>query len=127
MASTEATKRRKKRRKKGRARPRAEQRDAAVPVNGKVPPTKKQKSKLREWTDALIFAVVVMLIVRTLFFDLFRIPTPSMEKNLLIGDYLFVSKVHYGTRTPITFGVPFFQNLYLPDFELPWTRFPGFS
>ena len=127
MASIDATKRRKKKRKKGRTRPRTQQRDAAVPVNGKAPPTKKQKSKLREWIDALVFAVVVMLIVRTLFFDLFRIPTPSMEKSLLIGDYLFVSKVHYGTRTPITFGVPFFQNLYLPDFELPWTRFPGFS
>ena len=127
MASIDATKRRKKKRRKGRARSRVRQRDAAVEANGKAPPTKKQKSKLREWIDALVFAVVVMLIVRTLFFDLFRIPTPSMEKNLLIGDYLFVSKVHYGTRTPISLGVPFFQNLYLPDFELPWTRFPGFS
>ncbi len=124
--SIDATRRRKKKRKKGRARPRAEQRDAAVPVNGKAPSTKKQKSKLREWSDALIFAVVVMLIVRTLFFDLFRIPTPSMENNLLIGDYLFVSKVHYGTRTPITLGVPFTQ-IYLKGIELPWTRVPGFS
>ena len=126
MSSIEATKRRKKKRKKSGARPGARQRDAATPVNGKAPPPKKQKSKLREWTDALIFAVVVMLIVRTLFFDLFRIPTPSMEKNLLIGDYLFVSKVHYGTRTPITLGIPFTQ-IYLKGLELPWTRFPGFS
>lgn len=67
-----------------------------------------------------------MLIVRTLIFDLFRIPTPSMEKNLLIGDYLFVSKLHYGTRTPLTIGIPFTQ-IYLKGIDLPWMRFPGFS
>ncbi len=87
---------------------------------------RRQKSKLREWLDALVFAVVVMLVVRTLIFDLFRIPTPSMEKNLLVGDYLFVSKLHYGTRTPMTLGVPFTQ-IYLPGLRLPSTRFPGFS
>ena len=67
------------------------------------------KGKLREWGEALLFAVIVMLIVRTFIFDLFRIPTPSMEKSLLVGDYLFVSKLHYGTRTPLTLGVPFTQ------------------
>lgn len=84
------------------------------------------KSKLREWFDALVFAVVVMLIVRTLIFDLFRIPTPSMEKNLMVGDYLFVSKLHYGTRTPMTLGIPFTQ-VYLPGLRLPNMRFPGFT
>ncbi len=86
----------------------------------------RRKSKLREWGDALVFALVVMLIVRTLIFDLFRIPTPSMEKSLLIGDYLFVSKLHYGTRTPITLGIPFTQ-IYLKGFTLPHTRLPGFT
>ena len=66
-----------------------------------------QKSKTREWVEALLFAVIVMLVVRTFIFDLFRIPTPSMEKNLLVGDYLFVSKVNYGTRTPLTLGITF--------------------
>lgn len=84
------------------------------------------KSKLREWFDALVFAVVVMLIVRTLFFDLFRIPTPSMEKNLLVGDYLFVSKLHYGTRLPLTLGVPFTQ-IYVPGLHFPYYRLPGFT
>ncbi|NNE70012.1 MAG: signal peptidase I [Rhodothermales bacterium] len=84
------------------------------------------KGKLREWFDALVFAVIVMTIVRSLFFDLFRIPTPSMEKSLLVGDYLFVSKLHYGTRTPMTLGIPF-TGIYLPGLELPNTRFPGFS
>ena len=74
----------------------------------------------------MVFAIVVMVILRTLFFDLFRIPTPSMEKNLLVGDYLFVSKLHYGTRTPMTIGVPFTQ-VYLPGLEFPFTRMPGFS
>ena len=89
----------------------------------KAPPP---KGKAREWVEALVFALVVMLIVRTFIFDLFRIPTPSMEKSLLVGDYLFVSKLNYGTRTPITLGVPFTQY-HLPGFTLPYFRFPGFS
>jgi signal peptidase I len=88
--------------------------------------TRPPKGKFREWFDAVFFAVVVMLIVRTLIFDLFRIPTPSMEKSLLVGDYLFVSKMHYGTRTPVTLGVPFTQ-IHVKGVELPHTRFPGFS
>ena len=86
----------------------------------------KRKSAIREWTDAFVFILVVMLIVRTLLFDLFRIPTPSMEKSLLVGDYLFVSKIHYGTRTPMTLGIPF-TPVYIKDFRLPNTRFPGFA
>lgn len=74
----------------------------------------------------MVFAVVVMVILRTLFFDLFRIPTPSMEKSLLVGDYLFVSKVNYGTRTPMTIGIPF-TSIYLKGVHLPWTRLPGFT
>ena len=86
----------------------------------------RRKSAIREWTDAFVFILVVMLIVRTLLFDLFRIPTPSMEKSLLVGDYLFVSKIHYGTRTPMTLGIPF-TPVYIKDFRLPHTRFPGFT
>ena len=93
---------------------------------GEKSPKKKKKGVVREWLDAMIFAIIVMVIVRTLLFDLFRIPTPSMEKSLLVGDYLFVSKLHYGTRTPITLGIPFTQ-IYLRNLELPWTRVPGFS
>lgn len=68
----------------------------------------------------------MVIIVRTLFFDLFRIPTPSMEKNLLVGDYLFVSKLHYGTRLPLTLGVPF-SSWNVPGIRFPYTRLPGFS
>ncbi len=84
------------------------------------------KGPIREWLDAMIFAVIVMIVLRVLFFDLFRIPTPSMEKSLLVGDYLFVSKLHYGTRTPMTIGIPF-TGMYIPGIKLPWTRLPGFS
>jgi signal peptidase I len=99
---------------------------AADSVLNKHPEKGRTKSATREWLDALVFAVVVMLIVRTLIFDLFKIPTPSMEKNLLVGDHLFVSKLHYGTRTPITLGIPF-TKIHVKGLTLPHTRLPGFS
>ena len=84
------------------------------------------RGKVREWLDALVFALVAALIIRTLFFEAFRIPTPSMEKNLLVGYFLLVSKMHYGTRLPITLGIPF-TDFYLPGVELPFIRLPGFG
>lgn len=101
---------------------RAAKRDAARSKD----PAKKKKGPIREWLDAMIFAAIFMIIVRTLFFDLFRIPTPSMEKSLLVGDYIMVSKLHYGMRSPITLGIPFTQ-IYVRNMELPWMRFPGFT
>jgi signal peptidase I len=89
-------------------------------------PAAEPKSGLRQWAESLAVAIVIVLIVRTLFFDLFRIPTPSMEKNLLVGDYLFVSKLHYGTRLPMTLGIPL-TPIYLPGVEFPYTRLPGFG
>lgn len=85
-----------------------------------------EKGELRQWAEAFIVAFIVVLIVRTLFFDLFRIPTPSMEENLLVGDYLFVSKLHYGTRLPMSVGVPF-TSIYVPGISFPYTRISGFS
>lgn len=87
---------------------------------------KSGQGKAREWLDALVFALVAALIIRTFFFEAFRIPTPSMEKNLLVGDFLLVSKMHYGTRTPMTVGIPF-TDIYIPGFELPFFRLPGFG
>jgi signal peptidase I len=84
------------------------------------------KSELRKWGESLVVAVVIVLVVRLLLFDLFRIPTPSMEENLLVGDYLVVSKLHYGPRTPISLGIPL-TSIYLPGVRFPYERLPGFS
>jgi signal peptidase I len=86
----------------------------------------KAKSWLREWGDALLFAVIAALIIRTFLFEAYRIPSPSMEDTLLTGDFLIVSKVNYGPRTPMVLGVPF-TNVYLPGVVMPWTRLPGFG
>jgi len=86
----------------------------------------KAKSWLREWLDALMVAAIAALIIRTFLFEAYRIPTPSMEKTLLTGDFLIVSKISYGPRTPMVLGVPF-TNIYLPGVVMPWTRLPGFD
>ncbi len=68
-----------------------------------------------EWTKAILIALIITLAVRTLFIEAYKIPTPSMEKTLLVGDYLFVSKLAYGPKLPNTpLSVPFMPNM-LPD------------
>ena len=84
------------------------------------------KSAVREWIEALVYAGVAALILKTLFFDAFRIPTPSMEDSLLTGDFLIVSKLHYGTRSPMSISLPF-TEIHVPNVTLPWFRFPGFT
>ncbi len=72
---------------------------------------KPKKSPLREWLDAAVFAVVAATIIRTFFIEAYTIPTPSMEKSLLVNDYLFVSKMHYGPRLPMTpLAIPFVHH-----------------
>jgi signal peptidase I len=85
-----------------------------------------KKSALREWLEAFLYAATVALILKTFFFDAFRIPTPSMEDSLLTGDFLIVSKLHYGIRTPMSVSVPF-TEIHIPNLTLPWFRIPGFS
>lgn len=62
----------------------------------------KKKGMIAEWFDAIIFAVVAATIIRMFLIEAFTIPTSSMEKSLLVGDYLFVSKISYGPRIPNT-------------------------
>lgn len=98
---------------------------------------KYEKTKASEWTEALVFAIVVATIVRTFFLEAFTIPTSSMEKTLLVGDYLFVSKVSYGPKTPNTpLTIPFTHHTFpftetIPSYSewisLPYFRFPGFG
>ncbi len=96
----------------------------------------KPKTKVREWVDAITFAVVAATLIRWLIMEAFTIPTPSMEKSLLVGDFLFVSKFHYGTRTPKTpLQLPLtHQKIWLTDvpsylewIELPQYRLPGIT
>ena len=63
---------------------------------------KKVKSEIKSWFNAILFAVVAATILRTFLIEAYTIPTSSMEKSLLIGDFLFVSKVSYGPRVPMT-------------------------
>jgi signal peptidase I len=86
----------------------------------------KAKSWAREWGDALLFAAIAAIIIRAFIIGAYRIPTPSMEDTLLTGDFLLVSKLHYGARTPMTVGIPL-TGIYFSGLELPWTRLPGFT
>jgi len=95
---------------------------------------KKRRSVTREWLGAIIFAVIAAIIIRAFFVEAYFIPSGSMEGTLLVGDYLFVSKVNYGARMPITpIAFPFAQNTlplfgtrsYWDGIRLPYFRLPG--
>lgn len=83
-----------------------------------------KKSVVREWVDAGIFAIVAAGLIRMFIFEAYVIPTPSMERSLLVNDFLFVSKTAYGTRvpnTPLAFPLvhhtlPFFKTKSYLDF-----------
>lgn len=89
-----------------------------------------------EWVSSILFAVVAATIVHTYVMQPYNIPTSSLEKTLLVGDFLFVSKFHYGARTPMTaVSFPMVHDTipktkiksYLPKIQLPYFRFPGFQ
>ncbi|HNY02144.1 MAG TPA: signal peptidase I [Bacteroidales bacterium] len=101
----------------------------------KQPPV--QKTAMREWVDAIIFAVIAASIIRIFLIEAYTIPTSSMEKTLLVGDYLFVSKVSFGPKVPNTpLSFPFVHHTlplsqttksYLEWINLPYYRFPGLA
>ncbi|MGL4292377.1 MAG: signal peptidase I [Bacteroidales bacterium] len=62
----------------------------------------KSFRKVMEWVDAILFALIAVYFINTFFFQNYQIPTSSLEKSLLVGDYLFVSKMSYGPRVPNT-------------------------
>lgn len=101
---------------------------------------KKEKrgyKKTMEWVEAIIFAVVVTTFIRFFIFALYVIPTPSMEKSLLVGDYLYVSKIAYGPsvpNTPLSFPLvhntmPFskMKKSYSELIKWPYHRLKGFG
>ena len=95
-----------------------------------------KNSTFIEWLDALIFAVIAVTLINIFLFQNYKIPTGSMEKTLLIGDHLYVSKVTYGPRIPNTpLSFPFSQNTlpltkktksYVEWIKLPYKRLAGF-
>jgi signal peptidase I len=94
-----------------------------------------KKTWIREWVDAIIFAVIAATIIRTFLVEAYTIPTSSMEKSLLRGDFLFVSKISYGPKVPNTpLSFPFVHHTmplsktrksFVEWIRLPYYRFPG--
>ncbi|HIG31845.1 MAG TPA: signal peptidase I [Flavobacteriales bacterium] len=97
---------------------------------------KKKKSEVRSWIDAIGFAVIAATILRTFLIEAYTIPTSSMEKSMLIGDFLFVSKTSYGPRVPMTpIAFPLVHHTmpvvggksYSEAIKLPYHRMKGFG
>ncbi|RZK38770.1 MAG: signal peptidase I [Pedobacter sp.] len=96
----------------------------------------KKVSKTREWVNAIVFAAVAATFIRVFFFEAYTIPSGSMERSLLVGDFLFVSKVNYGARLPITpIAFPFSHHTlpltgtkaYWDGIQMKYRRLPGFQ
>ncbi len=109
----------------------------------------KPKTELGDWVSSILFAIVAATIVHTYFIQPFVIPSSSLEKTLLVGDFLFVSKFHYGARVPqTTVGLPMVHDSipltkkksylfndrfekrntsWLNKLQLPYLRIPGFE
>lgn len=109
----------------------------------------KPRTGLGEWVSSIVFAIVAATFVHTYFFQPYVIPTGSLERTLRIGDFLFVSKFHYGARIPMTtLAAPMVHDTlpmlrkrsYLADvnpetyktswinkLQLPYMRIPGFE
>lgn len=96
----------------------------------------KPRTAAGEWVNSILFAVVAATIVHTYFVQPYTIPTSSMEKTLLVGDFLFVSKINYGARVPMTtVAFPMVHDTipilgiqsYLDWPQLPYFRLPGFE
>ena len=92
------------------------------------------ENKAADTVSSLLFAIVVATIVHTYFIQPYTIPTPSLEKSLLVGDFLFVSKMNYGARVPMTTvalpmvhdSIPLTKSKsYLTWPQLPYMRLPG--
>ena len=102
----------------------------------RVKKEKKKKSEVSSWIDAITFAVIAATLLRTFLIEAYTIPTSSMEKSMLIGDFLFVSKVAYGPRVPMTpIAFPLVHHTmpigggksYSESVQLPYHRMKGFG
>ena len=91
------------------------------------------KAAIGDWGNSIFFAIVAATIIRATTFEAYTIPTSSMEKSLMVGDFLFVSKIHYGVRIPMTpISFPLVHNMlpfstiksYLEHPQIPYIRLP---
>ncbi|HLZ89809.1 MAG TPA: signal peptidase I, partial [Puia sp.] len=105
--------------------------DPRVRFIGAGPVRQHRKGTAREWVDAGVFAVIAATLIRTFVFEAYTIPTGSMEKTLLVNDFLFVSKFSYGPRIPNTpLSIPFVHNTlpysnansYVKWIKIPYVR-----
>lgn len=94
------------------------------------------RKHVSELGSSILFAIVAATLIRAFTFEAFTIPTPSMEKSLMVGDFLFVSKAHYGVRMPITpFALPLVHNripfteakAFTDLVQYPYLRLPAFQ
>jgi len=93
----------------------------------------KKKSHIKEWIKAILIAFIFIITFRAFCFEAFTIPSSSMEKTLLIGDYIIVNKLSYGPRIPNTpLSLPFFHQQinehtksFLDWISIPYTRLFG--
>jgi signal peptidase I len=112
----------------------ADQKGMKAKVEQLVRDNPYQKGQLREWGEAIFFAVFAASFIRMFLIEAYVIPTSSMEGSLLVGDFLFVSKAHYGIRMPMTlFQLPLLHNRipildresYLTTPQMSYTRLPA--
>jgi signal peptidase I len=104
------------------------------PLNYITDRSLQPENRTADTVSSLLFAVIVATLVHTYFIQPYTIPTSSLEKSLLVGDFLFVSKMNYGARVPMTTvalpmvhdTIPFLKRKsYLTWPELPYLRLPA--
>lgn len=98
---------------------------AASPLDDRAP-SRVSAPSLRVWRRALLYALVIAVGLNLFVARPFVVPTPSMARTVIPGDYILVSKLHYGPRTPVTIPIPF-AGQHVPNVQLPSIRLPGFT
>jgi signal peptidase I len=103
---------------------------------GKILSRSRIVKEIFDWSMAIITALILVIFIRTFIIEAYTIPTPSMERTLMVGDYLFVSKISYGPKLPNTpIAFPFTHNTmpfsnkksYSEKIQWPYKRLAGFS
>ncbi len=105
-------------------------------ISRKIIITIQSAKEIIDWTFAIISAIILVVFIRTFIIEAYTIPTPSMERTLMVGDYLFVSKISYGPKLPNTpVAFPFAHNTmpfshkksYSEKVQWPYKRLAGLT